>query len=273
MQLNSNIFKVQKYAAVIITGGSSGIGAAFIKSLSSVNKNALIINLSRTKPPSEISEKLWKHLYCDLSEPEDIEDACTEINKLIENENVTGPIMLINNSGFGSYGSFPHPNIDHHTSMVAVNVSAPIHLAGLLLPLLKHHGGSIINVASTAGFQPTPHMATYGASKAFLLHWSMALSEDLCDSNVHSLALCPGPTSATNFFSNAGFRSSPLPSGLGEDADKVVKTAWKALRRRKTLVVSGFGNKLISFFASKTPYRVVTWISGKILGIIRDIPS
>ena len=140
--------------------------------------------------------------------------------------------------------------------MIDLNVRALVELTGRLLPALQARGGAVVNIASTAAFQPTPYMATYGASKAFVLHWTLALSEDLRESKVRTLAVCPGPT-RTNFFHAAGFASPPMQGGingaLDMSADQVAERALVALARGQTLLVTGWKNKLIAFVGSKTP--------------------
>src|SRR5690606_7363430 len=101
--------------------------------------------------------------------------------------------------GFGGYGTVETVGLHHQLSMVDLNVKAVIHLTALLLPDLRQRGGDIVNVGSTAAFQPTPYLATYGATKAFVFNWSLALGEELRGSGVRVLCLCPGPTES-NFF-------------------------------------------------------------------------
>ena len=116
-----------------------------------------------------------------------------------------GAIILINNSGFGDYGPMDLLDRDKQLNMMDLNMRAPVDLTLRLLPQLKERGGAVVNIASTAAFQPTPFMATYGSTKAFVLHWTLALTEDLKRTGVRVLAVCPGPT-RSNFFRAAGLR-------------------------------------------------------------------
>lgn len=228
-----------------LTGGSSGIGLSFIKAILNVNDSLLICNLSRTIPGEFKGHSRVVHIPCDLTdEGQAWGEAVPRIRSIIEKETGTGKVLLINNSGFGGYGAFPVPNLEHHVKMLRLNVEAPLRLTAELLPILKQRGGAIINVASVAGFLPTPYMATYGASKAFLLNWSLALGQDLRDSGIKVLTVCPGPTS-TNFFKAAGFEKPPLEGHKGQTADEVVQESLKALTRGRSLVVTGMKNKLI----------------------------
>jgi short-subunit dehydrogenase len=166
-----------------------------------------------------------------------------------------GRILLVNNSGFGAYGHFPEPNLAHQLEMLDVNIRGLVQLTGLFLPVLKRRGGAIINVASTAAFQPTPYLAAYGASKAFVLHYSLALNEELRGSGVRALAVCPGPT-ATEFFRRAGLKQGSVADSLSMSCDEVVMASVRALGAGRSVVVTGWKNKLSAFFASKLPKAV-----------------
>lgn len=170
---------------------------------------------------------------------------------------VPGRILLINNSGFGAYGRFPEPNLSHQLEMLDVNIRALVQLTGLLLPFLKERGGAIMNIASTAAFQPTPFLAAYGASKAFVLHWSLALNEELRGSGVHALAVCPGPTS-TEFFRRAGLQKGSVADSLGMTAEAVVLQSYQALAKRRAQVVTGWKNKLMAAFSSRVSKPLAT---------------
>ncbi len=260
---------LEPYSAIIITGGSSGIGKAFIDFIRKCNAKVFVFNLSRTIPESFSQDEYFKHFTCDLESREQIHATVRDLLSEISNKSPKGKIMLINNSGFGSYGYFPEPDANHQASMVSVNAVAPVLLTALLLPQLKQSGGSIINIASTSAFQPTPYMATYGASKIFLLHWSMALNQELKQNHIPVLAVCPGPTS-TAFFKRAGFRESVLDgSWKGLTVDDVVRTSLNALAGKKSYVVCGFNNKLLAFFSSSLPRAFSAWLARIILNIFR----
>jgi len=239
------------YKNLILTGGSSGIGKAFIITFSIHSDKADIFNLSRSKPEiSGLEEGQLRHFPSDLQDAVGLETSASELLESVEKE-TSGTILLINNAGFGSYGAFQDLQPGNELSMLDLNVRAVVDLTARALPLLRKRGGAVINVASTAAFQPTPYMATYGASKAFLLHWSLALHEDLRPLGIPVQALCPGPTE-TRFFERAGFDDAPL-SGLGQTAEEVVQASLKGLERGRPLVVSGWKNKLLAGAGSKLP--------------------
>jgi short-subunit dehydrogenase len=139
-----------------------------------------------------------------------------------------------------------------------------LELTGRLLPTLKARGGAIINIASTAAFQPTPLLATYGASKAFVLHWSLALREELKRSGVQVLAVCPGPTS-TSFGARAGVGADSVPGGVGHGPDDVVKMSLRALAARRAVVVCGWRNRILATLSSLLPK---TWTAALALRVI-----
>jgi short-subunit dehydrogenase len=152
--------------------------------------------------------------------------------------------------------------------MVDVNVRAVVQMTGALMPALKARGGVVITVASTAAFQPTPYLATYGATKAFVLHWSLALNEELRGTGVSTLALCPGPTS-TDFFQRAGLEKGSVPNMFGETSEKVVLAALRAVASGKTVVVSGWKNKVMTAAVTKLPKALVARLAGIALGHYR----
>jgi hypothetical protein len=148
--------------------------------------------------------------------------------------------------------------------MIDVNVRAVVHLTGLLLPLLHQRGGTIMTIASTVAFQPTPFAATYGATKAFVLHWTVALNEELRGTSVNAIAVCPGTTS-TAFFSRAGSANQAVDVGSGMAPEAVVTCAFRALGRRRAQVVPGLGNKAYTFVGARLPKPLAARVAAKIL--------
>ena len=190
------------------------------------------------------------------------------MEEFLEREVPAGQVLLLNNSGFGAYGGFPAPGVDEMKEMIDVNVRAVVELTGRLLPLLKRRGGVIVTVASTAAFQPTAYMATYGATKAFVLHWSLALNEELRGSGVRALALCPGPT-ATEFFHRAGLRKGSVSASLSMSSDAVVSATLRAIAARRSLVVPGWKNWVSTFLVSKLPKTLAARLAAIVLARFR----
>ena len=152
---------------------------------------------------------------------------------------------------------------------MAVNVAGPLDLTARLLPVLRERGGAVINLASVAAFQPTPHLATYGATKAFVLSWSLALHEELRPDGIPVQALCPGPT-RTDFFRRAGL-SGPAAVGdaLSMDARAVVDASLRGLARGRPLVVPGWRNRLLASVSNLISRPLAARVSGRVLAHYR----
>jgi short-subunit dehydrogenase len=241
---------LKSYSIVVITGGSSGIGYSFVRQLLAIKSNVTIINLSRTKPADNWDGLPVIHRQTDLADPAELAEAGQWLAEKCALA-PEGKVLLINNSGFGSYGVFPSGDLHRQLVMIDLNIRAVVHLTGTLLPEIERRGGGIINLSSLAAYQPTPYMATYGATKSFVLDWSLALRQELKGKNVNVLAVCPGPTQS-NFFKHAGFSMPPCRSAItGNDtADYVVECALHAYSRNRGIVVTGWRNKLVAFFVS-----------------------
>lgn len=252
----------------IITGGSSGIGAALLRQLATLNPAIRLCNLSRS--PAEIPGLggRLESIPCDLADSDSAAEALAKVRPWLREHDQGGRLLLVNNSGFGSYGVFPAPSTERTLAMLDVNVRGPVRLTAELGPALREHGGAVVNVASTAAFQPTPYLATYGATKAFLLHWSLALAEEWRGGDVHVLSVCPGPTE-TAFFRAAGFREAPLEGSGGQTASEVAAITLRALRKGKFLVTCGARNRFLAAAGSKLPKVLGTRLTAALLRKMR----
>jgi uncharacterized protein len=259
---------LRNITAVIVTGGSSGIGKSFIELIGKLRPDIAFCNLSRREPVIISKQLNLSHIACDLSESTQVERALVRIGEFLGTKAPTGGILLINNSGFGLYGRFPEPGVGQQLEMVDVNVRAVLQLTGGLLPAIKSRGGVIVTVASTAAFQPTAHLGAYGATKAFVLHWSLALNEELRGTGVRTLAVCPGPTS-TDFFRRAGLSENLVAAPWGETSEQVVMASLRAIAAGKAMVVSGWRNKLMAAFASKFPKPLMARLAAPVIARYR----
>jgi len=248
------------YGAVVITGASSGIGEEFIKAITALNAKAKFFNLSRTSPDDSLAAGQLHHCPADLSSAAGQEAAITAVEAWLDGAGQDGSILLINNSGFGSFGFFPEPSLERSLQMIDLNIRAPVMLTSRLLSRLKERGGAVINISSTAAFQPTPFFAIYGGTKAFLMNWSLALWRELRDTPVHVLCVCPGPTN-TNFFRAAGFSKPPVSEKMCRTPAQVVQESLQALTSRRPLVVCGWSNKLAVMISSRIPRVWVTMLT------------
>ncbi|MGL5872542.1 MAG: SDR family NAD(P)-dependent oxidoreductase [Xenococcaceae cyanobacterium] len=234
----------------LITGASSGIGAAFARELAARKTNLVLVARSEDKLQQLAQQLTQQHqvrievIPCDLTQA----NSAQTIFEKISQQNLSID-LLINNAGFGDYGAFVDRDINKYLSMIQLNISVLVELTHLFLPSMKQRGfGNIINLSSIAGFQPLPYMAVYAATKAFVLSFSEAIWAENKDSGVRILALCPGATES-EFFKVAEFPqsfSSNGASGGYTSAETVVKDALKALENKQsTLVTGGFANQAI----------------------------
>ncbi len=247
---------------VLITGASTGIGYE-LATLFARDKWNLVL-LARQRPRLlEVSEQLG-HTYgvqtqivvADLSHPRVPEEVTMQLN-----ETGTKIACLVNNAGFGAYGDFADLPLDEQANMIHTNVNALVELTHRLLPHIITVRGRILNVASTAAFQPGPHMAVYYATKAFVLSFSEALAEELAPRGVHVSTLCPGPV-PTEFQKRAGLEGTALAkSPLLVDASVVALEAYEGLMKGKRLISPGWGNKLGVQSQRLAPRRLVIKIA------------
>lgn len=251
---------------LIITGGSSGIGKSFIELVLKIEPNLKICNLSRSESERFLDWPQLTHIPCDLSRPEAIDEAFSELSKWLESSG-SGRILLINNSGYGLYGHFGEIDRDKQLNMMDLNMRAVVDLTHRLLPAMKSNGGHVLNVASIAGHQPTPYLGTYGATKAFVLQWSLAMGVEHAEHGVGFTVLCPGPTES-QFFQRAGFDQPPVP-GMGHSAEFVVVQALKGLARGRAVITTGWMNRLTTALSRRLPLSWQAKISGAVMRRMR----
>ena len=249
----------------LITGASSGIGKAMAQLMAEKNINLVLIARSGDKLNTLKSQLESKHgvsarcIVKDLSLPE----APAEIADILKTENIEID-YLINNAGVGTLASFTDYPWDKDAMMIDLNVRALVHLSKIFAPLMRaRKSGKILNIASTAAFQPGPGMAVYFASKAFVLHFSEALHHELKNYGISVTALCPGPTES-QFLETAGmedarlFKNQKVPT-----ATQVAQYAYKAMIKGKTVAVPGFKNKLLTVALRFAPRDIVTAMAAK----------
>jgi uncharacterized protein len=173
--------------------------------------------------------------------------------------------LLVNAAGLGAHGFFADTSLEKELESIQVNVLALTELTKLFLPgMLARRRGVIVNVASTAAFQPGPFMAVYYATKAYVLSFTEALAEELRGTGVTAAALCPGPT-ITEFQERAGMEDTPLFSGaLVSDAAFVARKGYEGAMKGKRVVVPGFANRVLSYGARLGPRRLATRVARKL---------
>ena len=248
----------------LITGASSGIGEVFARKLASRGRNVLLVARSEDKlialcnELGRINRIRAQYVAIDLSKPESPASLFTEVEK---RELVID--MLINNAGFGSMGDFTKLDLARELNMIDLNMKSLVDLTyRFLVPMRARKQGTILNVASTAGFQAVPYMATYAATKAFVLSFSEALWEENRLHGVHVMALCPGVTE-TGFFDAAKIQMPPMRAA--ETPEDVVDTALRGLARKKSHIISGWSNFLMVETERLVPRSFVVRMAGSVM--------
>jgi uncharacterized protein len=239
----------------LVTGASSGIGAAFATALAS-RGSRLVLVARREDRLRQLAESLpaaptgaHEVIAADLTQ----DGACQRIAGELRERGIAVD-ALVNNAGFATHGLFADTDAGRLSDEVELNVASLVRLTRLLAPgMVERRQGVVVNVASTAAFQPVPYMAVYGATKAFVLSFSEALWGELRPAGVQVLALCPGATE-TEFFGIAGEAASV---GRRQAPEQVVATALRALDRDAPAVVSGRVNAVTAFAPRLLPRRVL----------------
>ncbi|ASA25816.1 SDR family NAD(P)-dependent oxidoreductase [Paenibacillus donghaensis] len=248
----------------LITGASSGIGEAFAHELAAQGSHLIVVARSEAKLIA-LSEKLQREhhiqvevIVSDLSQegsPARLYQQCVERGLSLD--------ILINNAGFATYGLFEQLSGARQHEEVMLNVLAVVDLTHLFLPdMLSRNSGVVINVASTAGFQPLPNMAVYGATKAFVLSFTQALWEENRKRGVQFLALCPGSTE-TEFFDIVGANEASV--GKRDTPQNVVQVALRSLQAKKVYAIPGFRNYISAQLPRFLSAKQMLFIVGRML--------
>jgi short-subunit dehydrogenase len=248
----------------LITGASSGIGAAFARKLAKRGRKVLLVARTEEKlialcnELGRVSGARAQYIAMDLTE----QDAAARLLEETQKRDLVID-MLVNNAGFGSMGDFTRLELARELEMIDLNVKSLVDLTNkFLLPMRERRQGTIVNVASTAAFQAVPFMATYAATKAFVLSFSEALAEENRKHGIHVLALCPGVTD-TNFFAASKIGRPPMRTV--QTPEEVVDAALRGLGRGKSTVISGWTNWITVEAERFVPRSVVTKVAAKAL--------
>jgi uncharacterized protein len=248
----------------LITGASSGIGEAFARKLAAQGRNVLLVARSEDKLITLCNELGRLHsiraqyVAMDLTEP----DAPARLFDEAQQRGLEID-LLINNAGFGAMAEFTKVPLERQLNMIDLNIKALVDLTyRFLLPMRERKQGAIMNVASTAGFQPVPYMATYAATKSFVLCFSEALWEENRQYGIHVMALCPGATE-TNFFEAA--HGHKPPGRVAQKPEDVVDTALRGLAHRRNHIVSGWMNFLMVESERLAPRSLIARVAGKMM--------
>jgi hypothetical protein len=246
---------VGKGKTALITGASGGIGFELARLLARYSYDLVLVARNEAKLQEIAAELREKHgaevtvLAKDLARP----GTPGEIYDALSQHRID---VLINNAGFGTYGAFSESDAQKELDLLQVNVVALTHLTKLFLPpMLARRDGKILNVASTAAFQPGPLMAVYYASKAYVLSLSEALFNECEGSGVTVTALCPGPTQS-GFQERAAMTESKLVQGALMDSATVAAQGYAALQQGRRRVVTGRQNQAWALAAKLLPTAI-----------------
>ena len=247
----------------LITGATAGIGQELASVFAAHGHNLLLvarneIRLRQTAVQLETAHQIKTDvLPGDLSRP----NAAAELFQAVGERRVE---VLVNNAGFGRYGLFAKTELAVLTEMMQVNMCALVELTHLFLkPMLQRRSGRILNVSSTAAFQPGPTFNIYYATKAFVYSFSYALADEVADTGVTVTTLCPGVT-RTEFQERANLS---MDHGLGVmDARTVAEAGYRGLMLGKRVVIPGVLNKLGAFLGRRAPQRLTNSIVKRLHG-------
>ncbi len=245
----------------LVTGASMGIGKAIAECFAR-DGHDLAITARNGQALAGLADDLHaRHgvdvtaFAADLAQP----DGAQQLADAIAQNGLTVS-HLVNNAGYGLFGMFKDLALDDELAMMRLNMTAPTVLTKRLLPQILAARGRIMNVASTAAFQPGPYMAVYYATKAYVLSFSEALAEELAGTGVTVTAFCPGPT-RSGFQDRAAMNASGLIKGRRlPDAERVGAQAYAAMMRGRRVVVPGLLNKALAQSVRVSPRRAVTAI-------------
>ncbi len=252
----------------LVTGASSGIGADLARRFARDGRNLALTARSRPRLAALARELTQGYNVGVRTFPVDLSlpGASARLVRRLQASKMEVEI-LVNNAGFGLYGPFGESDLSRQGEMLRLNVQAPTELCRLLAPRMVRRGfGRILNVASTAAFQPGPGMAVYCATKAYVLSFSQAIGDELRESGVTVTCLCPGPTE-TNFAGASGAGGARIFRALKPmSSQRVAEAGHRALLAGKDLVVTGFLNRLLVFSVRFVPIRAATVVARVLLG-------
>lgn len=248
----------------LVTGASSGLGAEFADQLAARGHDVVLVARSEGRLEEVADRVRVRHgvrayvLPQDLAEP----DAARRVAEGLAARGLSVD-LLVNNAGFGTCGRFEEidPSRDHDEMMV--NVVALVDLTHALIPgMLERGSGAVLNVGSTAGYQPGPYFAVYSATKVFVLNFSLALRQEYRGRGIKVTALCPGPVE-TGFFDAIGTRKAAV-AGSFTTSEPVVRAALRALDRDRAYVTPGLGNALGAHLTPRRPRTLVAAMAKRV---------
>lgn len=237
----------------LITGASGGIGEAFARRLAAEGRDLFLVARTAEKLEKLCTELASAHEIAAAFMAVDLSEQGSDVRVFEQTQQLGIDVdLLINNAGFGSMGDFAKLDVDRELEMVRLNIEVLVGLTHrYLVPMREKRRGAIINISSTAGFQPIPFMATYAATKSFVSTFSEALCEENKPHGVHIFSLCPGSTD-TAFFDVGKVDRAFTAKGM-ETPEQVVESGMRAIGSGKAKVISGWKNKLVARTSTLAP--------------------
>jgi len=245
----------------LITGASNGIGLELAKLFARDQYDLVLVARSEDKLRELAAGMERTHGISALVIAKDLSDtaAPAEVYEQIKAAGIRIDV-LVNNAGYGSFGLFAETDLDFELKMIRLNIESLTHLSKLYVrDMIAQKSGRILNVASTASFQPGPLMAVYYASKAYVLSFSEALANELEGTGVTVTALCPGAT-ASGFQEMANMQNSKLVQGAIMDAKTVAEIGYRGLFDGRTVVIPGLTNRVMAGSVRFVPRKLITKI-------------
>lgn len=248
-----------------MTGASTGIGRAFCERLAREGWDLCIVARSSGRLEALAKELRAQHgirvqvVTADLTDPVALRALERRLARDVRLE------LLVNDAGMGDFAGFALRDLDSADHEIRLNVLGVVRLThAALRSMLRRRRGAVINVSSTAAFQPFPYASIYGATKAFLNSFTEALHEELRGSGVSVQCLCPGLTH-TEIFAKAGADVSALPAFFWMEPDEVVAASLLALEQGKVVCVPGFGNRALASLSQLVPREVTRRVAGALM--------
>ena len=248
--------RMKNYA--IITWASSGIGKEFAEMFAKDGHNLVLVARSLSKLQSIKSdlEKTYKIKVIELEKDLSLENSAKEIHEFTKAEHLSID-YLVNNAWFGDYGDFATSDDERNNKMLQLNIVALTRLTRYYIEdMKKHNFWKILNLASTAAFQPGPYMAVYFATKAYVKSFSLAIASELEDTKITVTTLCPGPT-ASNFEKNANATEASIFSWKLPSSYEVALFGYQSMMKGKKLVIHGWANRILACITRFLPTSLV----------------